>query len=60
MFDNPDDLQDTFYSHFISVLNKHAPLTKRRVKTKQLPGWLSKEIRDAGRKRDHYLKKARN
>lgn len=42
---------------FNSNLNNHAPLRKRRVKSKS--GWLTENIREAGRLIDKFLKKTR-
>ena len=56
-FNDPNDLLDFLHSHFMKVLDKHAPLIKRRVKNKKLPGWFNSEIRNCSRKRDLFLKK---
>ena len=41
----------------MKVLDKHAPLIKRRVKNKKLPGWFNTEVHSCSRKRDVFLKK---
>ena len=56
MFEDPNDLLDFWHSHFIKVLNEHAPLIKRRVRRNKLPGWFNSEIRSSSRKRDYFLK----
>lgn len=46
--DNLDSLLLIWQNFFISILNKHAPSTKLRVKSKSLLGWLTDDIRQAG------------
>ena len=56
---NPDEALETWNSVFLSVVNKHAPLRRKRVKHQQLPPWLTKDIMQAMAERDR-LKKAKN
>jgi hypothetical protein len=42
-YDDPNDVLDAFYDHFLGILNKHAAL-KKQVKTTQLPAWLTGDI----------------
>ena len=34
----------TCFALFMDVLNKHVPLVTRRVKNKQIPGWMNRDI----------------
>jgi hypothetical protein len=54
IFDDPNDLLDYCYSHFVKVLDRHAPL-KRRVRNNKLLGWFNPEVRCFSRKRDFFL-----
>ena len=56
IFDDPNDLLDCWYSHFMKILDRHAPLIKRRVRNNKLPGWFNSEVRCFSRKRDFFLK----
>ena len=38
---------DHWHSHFINVLDRHAPLIKRRVRNNTMPGWFNSEIRSS-------------
>ena len=51
-FTDPDTALHKWYELFLSVLDKHAPLSKKRVKHKQLPPWLTKDIIKAMSTRD--------
>ena len=44
---------------FVSIVDKHFPLRKRRVKSIGLPDWLTPEIKEAMRKRDQLKKDKR-
>ena len=52
----PDAALDRWYSIFLPILNKHAPIKRRRVKNKTFPPWLSQEIIQAMKIRDRYRK----
>ena len=56
IFDNASDALDYFTNLFNSVLNKHAPKKKRRVKRSKQPNWINPEILSAIKKRDSYHK----
>lgn len=50
----PDPIQalDAFYNALMPVIDKHAPLRRKRVKSLNLPGWLTPEISEAMKMRD--------
>ena len=52
IFDTASDALDYFISTFNSVLNKHAPKKKRRVKKSKQPNWMNQNIMAARRTRD--------
>ena len=56
IYDNPDDATELFLELFQSVLNKHAPQRKRRVKRINQPRWMKPEILQAIKIRDHFDK----
>ena len=53
VFDTADDALDTWYSLFSEVIDKHIPLKQHRVKKITQPSWLTSEIIDAIKTRDH-------
>ena len=53
---NPDSALDIFYSLFLSVLNKHAPMKKKRIKNSELPKFQSPELINEMRRRDELKK----
>ena len=53
VFDTADDALDTWYSLFSEVLDKHIPMKQHRVKKVTQPSWLTHEIIDAIKMRDH-------
>lgn len=55
---DPEVALTTWYELFLEVLDRHAPIRKKRVKQLTLPPWLTKEIMQASKDRDD-LKKAR-
>ena len=55
-FDDPYDMLVFWHSHFLSVLNKHAPLISKQVHVNRLPGWFNSSIRKARSTRDKFLK----
>ena len=57
IYDNVSDALDYFINLFTTVLNKHAPKKKRRVKQQNQPNWMNSEISDAMKTRDDYKKK---
>ena len=46
---------EMWYTLFLSLINKHAPLKTKRVKYSHQPGWMTDEIKDAQRKRDYLI-----
>lgn len=56
---NPDQALNCWYQKFTAVLDKHAPLKKRRVKHQTLPSWLTPEIIAAMKERDECKKAKR-
>ena len=52
-----NDALDVFYNILESVLNDHAKIVTKRVKTQAKPAWLSPEINEARHKRDYFHKK---
>ena len=54
MFDDTNDIVETWSSLFLDIINKHLPLKQHRVKYKQQPKWLIGEIIDAIKTRDRY------
>lgn len=52
----PNQAADLFFSTFLSVINKHAPVCKKRVKHPTIPNWMTSEIRDAMKIRDQFKK----
>ena len=54
IFDDANDALDYFSGIFNSVLNKHAPQKKKRVKRVKQPNWMTSDISDAIRKRDNH------
>ena len=55
---NPQAAYDIFISLLIKVIDKHAPMHKRRVKTKESP-WMTKDILMLIRSRDRLKAKAK-
>ena len=54
VFDTVDDALDTWYSLFSDIIDKHVPLKQHRVKNVKQPDWLTPEIIDSIKTRDHY------
>ena len=52
IFDTASDALDYFITTFNSVLDKHAPKKKRRVKKSKQPNWMNQNIMAARRARD--------
>ena len=49
---DPDAALNLFYNIFIPLLDKHAPIIKRRIKNRVRPEWLSNDIIEEMNKRD--------
>ena len=56
-FETPDEVQNSFKDHFLTVADKHAPVITRRVRGETLP-WLTPEIKNLMQEREHFHKKA--
>ena len=54
LMDDPNEMWDVWKSLLLEVINKHAPMRKRKVKSKSSP-WITAELRRKMRKRD-FLK----
>ena len=52
-----DDAYESFITTLKKVIDRHAPLTTRRVRAATLP-WLTSDIRDMMRTRDYHHKRA--
>ena len=55
---NVNKAWDIFKSLWKSVIDKHAPLIKKRVRGRESP-WFTNEIKIKAHERDYYLRKAR-
>ena len=58
-FQDPIKAVDCFYEALMPVIEKHAPLRQKRVKSQNLPGWLTPEIREAMKIRDKLKSKTK-
>ena len=59
---NSNDASDALtclYDIFVPIVDKHAPIRRKRVKHPTLPGWLSSEIMEAMRVRDNLKKEGK-
>ena len=54
IFDDTNDIVESWSSLFLDIIDKHLPLKQHRVKRKQQPKWLNGEIIDAIKTRDRY------
>ena len=57
LLDDPNEMWLDWKSLFLEIANKHAPIRKRKVKSKSSP-WISSELRQNMRKRDFLKKQA--
>ena len=55
-FDNPNEMWQNWVTKFMSVINKHAPLKKKRLGLKKSP-WITPEVISKMRQRDSLKKK---
>ena len=53
----PDQALAIFYNTFLPIIDAHAPLKKKRVKSAVLPSWLTPEITEAQKIRDQLKMK---
>ena len=49
---DPDKALATWYNVYLTVVNRHAPLKRKRVKHPKLPPWLNKDIKETMAERD--------
>ena len=54
MFDDTNDVVETWSSLFKNIADKHLPLKQHGVKRQHQPKWLTGEIIDAIRTRERY------
>ena len=59
-FNDPDDAMLAWYNIFMPIIDKHAPLRKKRVKHPKLPPWLTKDVIVAMAIRDRLKKEKKN
>lgn len=59
VFEDTDDVVDSWYKIFSDILDSQIPVKVKRVKNRAQPNWFTTEINDAMRNRDKLLKKAR-
>jgi hypothetical protein len=52
----PNDAVSMWYNIFLPIVDKHAPVRKKRVKQQTLPGWLTSDIIQAMEIRDRLKK----
>ena len=57
LLDDPNEMWEAWKSLFLEIVNKHAPIRKRKVKSKSSP-WISPELRQKMKKRDFLKKQA--
>ena len=55
-YNDANDALSAFYAIIAPIINKHAPIRRKRVKHPTLPGWLSAEIKEAMSIRDKLKK----
>ncbi|KAK3098946.1 hypothetical protein FSP39_024557 [Pinctada imbricata] len=55
--ENVNDALELFYGLYLDILNKHAKILTKRVKTQTKPKWLTPDINEARFKRDYFHKK---
>jgi len=53
---DPDEMLYIWYKLVLDFIDTHAPVKKRRVKTRDEPSWLTNEIQEAIKHRDHLKK----
>ena len=54
VFDDVNDIAETWSTLFCETVDKHLPLRQHRVKHKQQPKWLTADIIDAFKTRDRF------
>ena len=53
-YDDPSEAVEFWYDAFLPVINKHAPLRRKRVKHPKPPPWLTKDMIQATVLRDKF------
>jgi hypothetical protein len=53
---NPNDALALFYDMFMPIVDRHAPLRRKRVKHQTVPGWMSEDLVKAMKLRDKLKK----
>ena len=59
IFDDIDDCLSAWESIFGQAVDSHAPLKQKRITNKTQPDWMTSQILDQLKHRDHLLKRAR-
>ena len=54
--DDPNNALTVWYDGFMNIVDKHAPVRKKRVKHSVMPKWLTPEIIQAMKDRDRFKK----
>ena len=54
VFDDPDEILESWTDLFSNVVNSHLPIKQHRLKNKQQPKWLTSEIMDAMKNQDRF------
>ena len=59
VFEDVDDIVDSWYCLFNEAVNIHMPLKKKRIKYDMQPKWLTSELLELIKSQDYKLKKAK-
>ena len=51
-YTEPEKALDKWYSLFLPILDKHAPIRKKRVKQKEIPAHITQDVRNLMKERD--------
>ena len=54
LFEDTNDVVDTWSSMFLNIVDKHLPMKSQRVKHRQQPKWITPEIIEAIKTRDRH------
>ena len=60
VFEDPDDILETWSKMFLDIVDTHLPVKECRVKNKQQPKWLTPEIINAMKTRDRHKSLSNN
>ena len=55
-FTDPDKALVTWYNDYLTIVNRHAPLKRKRVKHPKLPPWLNKDTKETMAERERQTK----